>query len=848
MSSQELMQNFLNGKDINEIEFHPNNFVKSGDNIQDDNIISENIKETSNEEFNISGVPETKSTDIESNKENDEHDFSSNLISVKEQDPMSMSFYEDKDEVGTEFSTNPFDLNKVQMLPDDDLDIENIEQSPAELEKNIKDEPSILKESIDIEETEKIKVSEIQQEICNMSKSPINDIDLSKSPALEVPSPSVELSSPAGPLSPKSPIPELTDLVSPDITASIKDENIIDDTSKSPAFSQHSTATPVDNVLKSPEIECNVMVHQHPDLSHSPLIDHSPVLNEVSSFSPVSHEIESHVENTMNFMTDMVSGAQNNIDHISEVLENATSDVKEIVSEIAHNIATVQENVPKETRHLTEEFSHQIDNFTTDFKEETKEQILNLENVVKEVERDTANFIGDACKFTSENVNYLSDQIKIGDVHQIKETLDNNYDQLNQVVNDNISLVLSDETQGDDFMNINKQDNLLTSPNTLVDQFINQSIEVESKIIETVNEHLQSFEAQNEIFEEEKQIVDDFSFTNKSSEFVSTEIPNLIETLSGETKDTTIEQLEQWKCVYPLKAQELVMEHPIDIKHEIITPEYPIPTVTSPYEESKGIETPPTTPAVTTTEIELKSPEPQKIVEAVEKLTEDISEVKTDIAAVAATVAVTTTAAAVAATTIKKTPTAKPKTPITSATKKSLSSKTSPTSPTKPAVPKTTNLRKTTSTTTAKLSTTSTVKSTTPPVTKTSNKAPVSYPKPPATKAPLAKPKTLPSKPTAEKKPLTNDDIKAPAKQPTPIRRPTTSTITKTTTEKVSSSKPLVPKTTTRPITAPAQTTTKTITKTTTTTLSKPRPSSLKATTTTTSTTITKVIKCLSNL
>lgn len=122
-STQELMENLLNGKNIDEIEFQPN---------------STPIK--SNEEFHFgpNSVPltpakvldqsETLSTkavfgddstasylDDKNLTELSETSVVQNVqeLQTSNQDPMSVSFYQEK-----ESDTNPFDLNKVQVLPD----------------------------------------------------------------------------------------------------------------------------------------------------------------------------------------------------------------------------------------------------------------------------------------------------------------------------------------------------------------------------------------------------------------------------------------------------------------------------------------------------------------------------------------------------------------------------------------------------------------------------------------------------------------------------------------------------------------------------------------------------------
>lgn len=109
------MQNLLNGKNIDDIEFQPNS-----------------TPQKPNEEFHFgpNAAPLTPMKPLDQSEalstkavygdesianvtdvlDTSAHEFAP----ITEQDPMSMSFYQDKDD-----DTNPFDLNKVQPLPDD---------------------------------------------------------------------------------------------------------------------------------------------------------------------------------------------------------------------------------------------------------------------------------------------------------------------------------------------------------------------------------------------------------------------------------------------------------------------------------------------------------------------------------------------------------------------------------------------------------------------------------------------------------------------------------------------------------------------------------------------------------
>lgn len=481
MSSQELMENYLNGKDINEIEFHPSNLVKS---TESNEIIP------AKDDLNISGVTETISSPVHTDDNKDQTDFMP--IIPNEQDPMNMSFYEDKDAPNNEFNLNPFDLNKVHRIPDEESD-DNDESS---VEKEVTDE-----KQVDLEESE-------------TAKSPV---ELLKSPILELPSPSMETTSP-GPLSPKSPILELSGLVSPEVTASIKDENIVED-SNSPAFSQHSTATPVDNLINSPETEHEVEIHHQPD--NKSFADH---------LSGPYHLIE-------------------NSENISEKIESDARSEDEIKQDIEN---------------------------------ELEGHAISLENVVKEVERDTASFIEEACK-TSDNLNYNHEIIL-----ERRENIQSEFDNVAKEPIENVIPTSTNQFEGE-----------------LQDQLSNIE-EVHSEIEDLKGtldfiEHTEPKDEMRLIEDEISQIVEDAhreaEFSAKSPEFYpeDNEAVNLIQN-EVDDDDKDFEMVEAASELIETKSNEnkmaeLNIEH-VDVKRETITPEYAVPTLTSPSEESKELDTP----------------------------------------------------------------------------------------------------------------------------------------------------------------------------------------------------------------------------------------------------------------
>lgn len=125
ISTQELMENLLNGKNIDEIEFQPNSTpVKNNDEFH---FGPNSVTLTPGKILDQSEALSTKAVfgdDSNASYLDDKNLTQPSETSVivqnvqefqpiKDQDPMSASFYQEK-----ENDTNPFDLNKVQILPD----------------------------------------------------------------------------------------------------------------------------------------------------------------------------------------------------------------------------------------------------------------------------------------------------------------------------------------------------------------------------------------------------------------------------------------------------------------------------------------------------------------------------------------------------------------------------------------------------------------------------------------------------------------------------------------------------------------------------------------------------------
>lgn len=800
MSSQELMQNFLNGKDINEIEFHPQNLIKTTDNMPQSDLIC-----GVTEQLNISGVTETPASPIESQKD----EFCN--FTPKEQDPMSMSFYQDKDEPNT-FSTNPFDLNQVQILPDDD-----------------------------VSDSEQSKENQLPVQ---------NNCQNASSPALEVHTP--EISSPAGPMSPKSPIPELTELVSPDITASIKDENI--EISKSP-LSQHSTATPIDNVLKSPEIEASVEVHQQPKLNESPINEIIETSEDI--INEISKDTIAKVEETLHFDEDVLREEEPKIvlaDVVKEVEKdtaNFIGDARKFVSDNINYLTDkivefhvvkgdaenalehINEVVKEDKDDLFEEFTTKIDNELKDIHsqcQDYKQAEVDVEPPI-DVAQLSQEIDGAVKEMHSSFMNLVTEHSGRDEIELIKEDIQERcatpHHELQEIVESQILQVEPDltedqqpeesdlienvaETQG-----VIEEENVRETGSTLEFKDLPEVVSVSNVVLPEIVSDMRLVE---DIPQPEKILCEPIET-----------VQDIIDVLNQEPEPVMQEHHEMkekpWQCVFPLPTQnELPIEHNIDIERKIITPEFAVPAVASPSEESK--ETPPVTPVVVEQDEVAKSPAPA--VEALEKLTEEKRETDVKAEIIAASAVVTAVAGVAAATVAAKT--AKPGVRSVAAPSKKPARKLSPTSPTKPPV-------KTTTTTapSKKISVTSTAARTnlrvsSAPAKAPTTKAPVSSlkpttkpaPKAPAARGPLTKPTTATTKPPTK---LMNGDVKPPARAPITKRTaPGTSPASASKTSPTASKPPSRPAS--RPTTAPTLKPAPTA-RTATTASPKPRPAAL---------------------
>ncbi|KAF5291160.1 hypothetical protein FQA39_LY14402 [Lamprigera yunnana] len=169
-ASQALMENLLNGKSIEEIEFQPNSTPIR-------------TQKTSEFHFGPNATPfstpsklmdqsETLSTkavvDDESNYLEDPEldEMSDYQVSAKEEDPMSMSFYQDKEDA----NINPFDLNKVQLLPEN---IDDFLEKPQEDESLLHDTISDLPEHDPLATVSLSKSPDLQLESIVVAQSPV---------------------------------------------------------------------------------------------------------------------------------------------------------------------------------------------------------------------------------------------------------------------------------------------------------------------------------------------------------------------------------------------------------------------------------------------------------------------------------------------------------------------------------------------------------------------------------------------------------------------------------------------------------------------------------------------------
>jgi hypothetical protein len=208
-SSQELMENLLNGKNIDEIpEFQPGNTPNKAP-TSDEFHFGPNaapftpVKPLDQSEAGLStkavfGDESTSNLDSTLDASRDNVDFTITMKG-KEDDPMSMSFYQDK----SGGDADPFDLNQVQVLPEnlddflgkpDDDDklhddtISNVsKQDPA---RNLLSDDIILNNDERIQTTDLDRVVDDEKElaspvsnddessgVCELSKSPQPQID-----------------------------------------------------------------------------------------------------------------------------------------------------------------------------------------------------------------------------------------------------------------------------------------------------------------------------------------------------------------------------------------------------------------------------------------------------------------------------------------------------------------------------------------------------------------------------------------------------------------------------------------------------------------------------------------------
>lgn len=280
LSSQEIMENLLNGKTMEEIEFQPSapkpNEFHFGPN---------------STPFSTPGKFMDQSTkaviDDESNYLNESlNDDLQNLN--KEETCMSMSFYQDEDE------PNPLDLNKVQVLPDNLEEFlerpksdDQLIKEPIEVEVNITERLSPFKDHLSVSSGNLGSQSSIPD-----LQSPIPDVHYDNEVLIaDGEPPKLNINSPLMPgeqLPAKSPILE---------------ENGVE--TKSPMFGKESPV-PVDEMKCSenhePEIllptqvshvESPVQELKHEFISHIP-IEPSPFSSPVEESKPLVLDEPSH--------------------------------------------------------------------------------------------------------------------------------------------------------------------------------------------------------------------------------------------------------------------------------------------------------------------------------------------------------------------------------------------------------------------------------------------------------------------------------------------------------------------------------------------------------------------------
>ncbi|RZC38159.1 hypothetical protein BDFB_004562, partial [Asbolus verrucosus] len=796
-SSQELMENLLNGKNIDEIpefqpgttptkvpsneEFHfgPNAAPFTPAKLLDQSEAALSTKAVYGDESTIT----FDSTFDSSMVSRDNVDFT---IKNKEDDPMSMSFYQDKS--GGE--VDPFDLNKVQMLPEniDDFlgksDDHNIlhddtisdlpEHDPA---KNLISDEVLLNNDERIQTTDLDKVVDDEKELA----SPVSNDE-------ELISGVCELS--------RSPNPQTEDLVDDlecDLPKDILPDVCIRPESKSPQpeISEDVCGLPQTKSLEL--VEEVALKAESSDLqvaSPEPKTE-SPEPQTVSpappAQSPVLHALspEPHIltfepqTQSLELLSTTLEPKAPSPEPQAQVLSPEPSDdlcmtskspVLQAVSlEPSENVCNLPKS-PEPEKIMTPEPEQLIDT--------TSELIDDTSHLINEQVEDVCKFVIDERKDTSvespiEDVTSSVKDVSSPVISPVPDQIANDTNiQLNyaQEINNAVQATVPVESSSPI-----KEEHLipevcpLSTPKSITD--------TESVLTADVNSFL-----------ERSQISD------LASPLSPGEQPLYLDGTLNVNHPLN-------KCVYPLPLSTT------EIKTETITPEFAEPAVITPTEQTK--EDTSSVPSVL--EESVKEPE-------VENKTITPEEIAT--VATAAGLAATAVTAAVVAE--KKTAT-KPKTPTAAARKPA--TKSAAASPTKAA----------SSPTKAKAA--PAAKARLPPTSKpsTTTTKPITgaVPKQPLSKL-AAKPKTAPStaKPSSvEKKPLANGDVKAPIKSNLTARRSLESSKTPTskpttTTSKPSPTKPMA----SRPPTAPAKTAAKTAPA----AAPKPRPSTLVKTSTST--------------
>lgn len=751
------MQNLLNGKDLSDIEFCPS---KVSGNIFDD----ENLKENHSPVYGNPVVPLSPVEDVP--------DFTTDIV-PKESDPMSMSFYQEE---GNNFGTNPFDLNKVQLIPDN---IEEIVES-----SNVKDE--IMSSESQLGSVEKSPVdSGLSPEPFSPVESPIdNDIcELPKTPVLDD----------VGNL-PKTPfLDEICNLPKTlvlDEVCNLPKTPVLDEIYNLPK-------TPVlDEVCSLPKSP--VQEDESCFMSKSPLLDEacsmskSPVHSDVYSASPVQNVCElpkypsEFSEPRKSPMPDVCDVPKSTVHYIGEIGQSPL----EYAASWTHKLGADLPKLPVLDVHSPVELSSPVGPLSP------KSPIPELTGLVSPditASIKDENISGEICVTPKSPAldleapiiipeSPISEQLQafpeVANVEEVKEVtfeaVSNFFNIEKKQIEDafcelpkeeaKVEELISDAIQ--DISSVTETEHKLQDILGTMSNEINDMIDMDNKV--TTNFLYDNQMKETEIDQPPKSPALESSVDPSEISFFldRSDVPQVTSPLSPseEIEKFQTERPELGKCEFSL----LQASAPFEIKCETIKPEFPVHTIASPSEESKGTDTPPSTPAAMQEEPELKrgSPEPQKIIEAVEKLT---AEKETLVKAAAVTVLATT--GVVASATTKAA--AKPKSASSTSAKKPLPSSKAPTSPTKSiAAPKTTPAaRKTTSPSTLSSATSKLAANKTPAAKPKSSLTPSTTRLIPAAKpAPKARtPATTPTSKQAEaaKKPLTNGEVK-----PAPIRRP----------------------------------------------------------------------------